>query len=61
MAVSGSLMKIFQWPKTAVPCRRNYFIQCLLRVYSVEKLEKKGGMFFCRKPKYSTLLVAADM
>jgi hypothetical protein len=29
--------------------------------YSVEKLEKNGGLFFCRKPKHSDLRTALVM
>jgi len=32
-----------------------------LLAYSVEKLEKNGGMFFCRKPKHSELRTALGM
>jgi hypothetical protein len=29
--------------------------------YSVEKLEKYGGLIFCRKPRHSELLAALNM
>ena len=35
--------------------------ECLFLAYSVEKLEKNGGMFFCRKPKPSELRTALGM
>ena len=31
------------------------------RVDTVEKLDKNGGLFFCKKPNHHELLVAASM
>ena len=33
----------------------------LFCAYSVEKLGKNGGLFFCRKPKHSELYTALSM
>jgi hypothetical protein len=33
----------------------------LLVAYSVEKLEKNGELFFCRKQKHSELLIALSI
>jgi hypothetical protein len=35
--------------------------QCPKLAYSVEKLEKNGGLFFCREPKHSELRAAVNM
>jgi len=33
----------------------------LLLADTVEKLDKNGGLFFCKKPNHHELLVAASM
>jgi hypothetical protein len=40
---------------------RQFISGGLLWAYSVEKLEKYGGLIFCRKPRHSELLAALNM
>jgi len=48
-------------PELSESGRSELIFQSPLTTYSVEKLEKNEGMFFCRKPKHSELRTALGM